>query len=185
MSATNRGGERKPQDFYATPEWCIRGFLEAHPISHHKRILEPTAGNGNICRALREFMHPEATLTAVELRAEETEGLRVVADTVGIGDFRQFHPQEPFDLIITNPPYSIAREVIEHCFSISPEAEIIMLLRTAFLESRERFQFWQAHPADAVYVHAVRPSFTGTGTDSTAYGWIVWNSSSFKGIKVI
>ena len=49
MSATNRGGERKAYDFYATPPETIRSFLANFDgISSSDRILEPSAGNGQI-----------------------------------------------------------------------------------------------------------------------------------------
>lgn len=49
MSATNRGSERKAYDFYATPPETIRAFLANFDgISSGDRILEPSAGNGQI-----------------------------------------------------------------------------------------------------------------------------------------
>ena len=49
MSATNRGCERKAYDFYATPPETIRAFLANFDgISSGDRILEPSAGNGQI-----------------------------------------------------------------------------------------------------------------------------------------
>lgn len=50
-----------------------------------------------------------------------------------------------------------------------------MLLRLAFLESKKRCDFWQKHPVSKLYVLSERPSFTGAGTDATAYAWFVWN----------
>ena len=55
MSATNRGSERKAYDFYATPPETIRAFLANFDgISSGDRILEPSAGNGQIVKVLRE-----------------------------------------------------------------------------------------------------------------------------------
>jgi hypothetical protein len=91
-----------------------------------------------------------------------------------------------YKTIITNPPYSIAQEFIEKCFEIAnQETEIIMLLRLAFLESKKRYEFWQKHPVNELYILSERPSFTGKGTDATAYAWFVWNGSDKQKIKVI
>jgi hypothetical protein len=77
-------------------------------------------------------------------------------------------------------------EFIEHCFEISDEdTEIIMLLRTAFLESKKRYDFWQRHPVNGLYVLSQRPSFTGHGTDATSYSFFVWNNSGKQEVKVI
>lgn len=55
MSATNRGCKRKAYDFYATPPETVRAFLANFDgISSGDRILEPSAGNGQIVKVLRE-----------------------------------------------------------------------------------------------------------------------------------
>lgn len=60
-----------------------------------------------------------------------------------------------------------------------------MLLRTAFLESKKRYNFWQKHLLNKLYVLSQRPSFTGKGTDATSYAWFIWNGSDKQEIKVI
>ena len=71
MSATNRGCERKAYDFYATPPETIRTFLANFDgIGSGDRILEPSAGNGQIVKVLRESGY-DNRIDAVELRPEE------------------------------------------------------------------------------------------------------------------
>ncbi len=62
-----------------------------------------------------------------------------------------------------------------------------MLLRTAFLESKKRYDFWQKHPLNGLYVLSQRPSFLGNGkSDATSYSWFVWNKKQENQIiKVI
>ena len=77
MSATNRGCERKAYDFYATPPETVRAFLANFDgISSGDRILEPSAGNGQIVRVLREGGY-DNRIDAVELRPEERGGDRL------------------------------------------------------------------------------------------------------------
>ena len=64
------------------------------------------------------------------------------------------------------------------------DAEVAVLLRLAFLESRQRHAWWQDHPVDALYVLSQRPSFTGRGTDATSYGVFVYRGTD-RGIFVI
>ena len=75
----------------------------------------------------------------------------------------------------------------QKCFEIADkDTVIIMLLRTAFLESKKRYDFWQKHPVSKLYVLSQRPSFTGKGTDATSYSWFVWdNRTNKQEIKVI
>ena len=61
-----------------------------------------------------------------------------------------------------------------------------MLLRTAFLESKSRFEFWQQYPLSGLYTLSKRPSFTGKGSDATSYSWFIWDNRTDKQeIKVI
>lgn len=186
MSATNRGSERKPQDFYATPIDCVENFLDNYIGGVRGNILEPSAGNGNIITALRN-KGIEGNITAIEIREEEKESLNMIADKVIIDNFLEWNTDKKFDVIIGNPPYSLAKEFIEKCFKISNEnTVIIMLLRTAFLESKSRFEFWQEHPLTELHVLSKRPSFINGKTDATSYSWFVWdNRKSQQVIKVI
>jgi len=125
-------------------------------------------------------------ISAVEIRSEEQNGLLQIADEVIIEDFLKWYPDKEYKTIIGNPPYSVALEFLEHCFEISNRnVEIIMLLRTAFLESKKRYEFWQRHPLNGLYVLSKRPSFTGKGTDATSYSFFIWNGSDKQEIKVI
>lgn len=175
MSATNRGGERKACDFYATPAETIRSFLANFDgISSGDRILEPSAGNGQIIRVLRECGY-DNRIDAVELRPEERATLEALADNVTIGSFFDYEPDCGYDVIIGNPPYSLAMEFINKSLELlHPGGLLIFLLRTNFLESEKRFSWWQAHPLSGLYTLHKRPSFTGRGTDATSYSWFVW-----------
>lgn len=184
MSATNRGSKRVESDFYATPMQTINVLLDNHTIKEGN-ILEPSAGNGNIVRGIRE-RESNNFITSVELREEEYSNLNTYSNEVLIEDFLKWTPTRKYKTIIGNPPFSLAMEFLEKCFEIADEdTEIIMLLRTAFLESKKRYGFWQKNPLNGLYVLSQRPSFTGKGTDATSYSWFIWNGSDKQEIKVI
>lgn len=187
ISATNRGAERKPQDFYATPIDCVENFINNYGGVISGKILEPSAGNGNIIQALRN-KNINGNITAIELREEELSNLNKIGDNVIITDFLNgLDHKEKYDYIIGNPPYTYAREFVEKCLSMLNEnGKLIFLLRTAFLESKSRYDFWRDNPLSGLYVMSKRPSFTGKGTDATSYSWFVWDKSTDKQeIKVI
>jgi hypothetical protein len=78
------------------------------------------------------------------------------------------------DTVIMNPPFSLGLSFVEYALSHTRRgATIVALLRLAFLEGQGRAELHRKHPSD-VYVLPKRPSFTGKGTDSSAYGWFVW-----------
>ena len=175
MSATGRGAQRRAFDFYATPLESVFSFLDNFDnISLSDRILEPSAGNGNIIRALRSRGYTNR-IDAVEIRPEEWEQLKDIADEVILDDFFNYEPETLYDVIIGNPPYSLAQEFIDKSLNLlAPGGLLIFLLRTAFLESEKRFLWWQEHPPSGLYTLHKRPKFTGKGTDATSYSWFVW-----------
>ena len=113
MSATGRGTERKPHDFYVTPIDCIENFINNYGIDRIKgNILEPSAGNGNVIQALRQ-KKVQGIITALELREEERDSLSRISDKVIIDNFLEWEADKNYDVIIGNPPYTFAREFIE------------------------------------------------------------------------
>lgn len=178
MSATNRGAVRRESDFYATPLESVYSFLDNYDeIKDNDLILEPSAGNGAIIKALRNRGYKNH-IVAIELREEERENLIGHADSVGTLDFLKDPDLGKFDVIIGNPPYSLAQEFIDKSLSLlRPGGRLIFLLRTNFLESEKRFKWWQDKIPSGLYTLHKRPSFTGKGTDATSYSWFVWEQT--------
>ena len=88
MSATNRGAVRKPYDFYATPIDVVENLLDNIDTSNWGKyeILEPSAGNGNVVKAIRNKACG-GYITSIEIREEEIDKLKMISDNVIIGDF--------------------------------------------------------------------------------------------------
>lgn len=81
--------QRKPYDFYPTPTYSIESLFKNIDINQYgDRVLEPSAGNGNICKIIKE-RYPNKYITALEIRDEELESLSNCSDKVIIDDFIQ------------------------------------------------------------------------------------------------
>lgn len=173
MSSTNRGGQRIANDYYATPAWCVHRLLEACPLPGG-RWLEPAAGEGAIVEAVNE-VRGDVKWWANEPHQpfvrESHDCYRVTArDFLGMPsdlcDIKR-------DVIITNPPYALAQDFVEHALSWEPRY-VVMLLRLNYLGGSQRGAWLREHTPD-VYVLPNRPSFRADGkTDSCDYAWFVW-----------
>lgn len=85
---------------------------------------------------------------------------------------------QPFDLIVSNPPYKFAGEILETIFErgmLNKHGSIVMLLRLAFQASISRYEsLWYDHPPVKVGVCSRRPSFYDRSTNGTDYGVFYW-----------
>lgn len=79
-------------------------------------------------------------------------------------------------VIITNPPFSHAPQIIEQALKdVDGNGFVIMLLRLNFFGSQDREKFFSENMPESIYVHSRRMSFTpDKKTDSVEYAHFVW-----------
>lgn len=156
MSATNRGAIRDSQDFYPTPISSLESILPRVRLTDIETSLEPCRGNDIIFDKL----------PGIRSWAELSLGVDYLSTSF-----------DSVDLIITNPPFSLALPFLSK--SLQEALTVIYLLRLNFLGSRKRRQFWADNPPTHLYVLSSRPSFTGKGTDATEYAWFCWDRGDY------
>lgn len=196
MSATNRGAARNEHDFYSTPCEAVYPMLEAYPFFQNcgKRWLEPCVGGGAIIKAVHTYSeerwrwgadHPTwDTVDIVNRPQMHLGGLHDFwFDNCDIADFLQWTPRKDrYDVIMTNPPYFLGQEFVDKALKIADV--VAMLLRTGFLESRARADWWQGKEPGDLGALAERPDFTGGGGDSACYSWFIWGGPG-GGVKIL
>lgn len=227
MSATNRGTVRREADYYPTdPRETAKVYhwLRRHDyVDRRSAVIDPCAGEGAILRALREQGH-EGFLRGLELRVECEPELAKV-DRVGLGcELRvgvdSLNPNRGpadrawrYETVITNPPFSLAREFVDAW--AKPSSLAAMLLPLSLLGSEERAEWWTTVRPAHVLVLSQRPSFVavckgragvkgcgktypkgsrGTcecggkiadGTDAMTYAWFVWAARPRPGVPAL
>ncbi len=160
MSQRDSGYERKERDLYETPEWVTRA-LEPHilnPAIFH--IWEPACGSGKMVRAL-ESMGFTVHGTDIETGADFLE--------------RDCEPVA-YEAIITNPPYVLATEFIEHALR-QPVSTVAMLLRTDFDHAQSRSKLFakcRAFAKKVVLTKRIKWFEDSKGQPSFNHAWFIW-----------
>lgn len=191
MSSTNRNGlARHAGDFYETPTYAVDLLLAelALPPEFEGYVIDPGSGTGAIAEVVT-MRFPRADVRGIEangelvIAARKSRNDRVVFEHA---DFLTWQPDSPADLIVGNPPYGkrwvngcertddkTAEKFVLRSLEISrPKATVAMLLRSAFLVAKARREL-RSLPCDVLFLER-RPSFNGSGCDSTDYAWFVW-----------
>jgi hypothetical protein len=172
---------------------------------HKPYVVDVGAGSGSLSQAVLDTWDG-AVVDAAELNGDHAEALQAVRGAprengykpqimrIHWGNFLtddpdwkwergETWPGTPWpDLWISNPPYLEAQAFVERMLFHAgqhPDVGIVAaLLRVGFVESSKRYEFWKAHPPAAMRFLVERPSFTGKGTDASAYAWMLWNTET-------
>ena len=101
MSSTNRSNVRRANDFYETPDWVTDAILPH--LGKFTSALDPCAGKGAILR--RVFKHdPRVALFGLEIDPARA----ALSPDTETRDACSSLPWPRTELIITNPPFSLA-----------------------------------------------------------------------------
>jgi hypothetical protein len=165
MSAAGARSERVASDNYPTPAWCTRRIIEAiapqtstlKPL-HGALCVEPCAGEGAISKVLREY----GALSVVEFDVRRVGSCYEHDATQPLEGAlrREWNTAVSTDLLITNPPFSLAADIIT---AQRDTARVCAyLLRSSFkLEGTkangEAYSFRGDMPS--IYLLPERPSF--------------------------
>lgn len=182
LSGTSLAGmsptrSRVENDYYATPFEATEAILSREEL--HGSILEPAAGEGHISKVLLEH-YPNSQIISTDLVQRDD---RFGCGIVGGVDFLTENYPEKFNNVITNPPFSLAKEFAEKALEVST-GKVILFAKIQFLEGRQRKDFFATHPPKAVYVFSkrVNPLRNGLEVDENGkpwsstmcFAWFVW-----------
>lgn len=100
--------DTKTHQFYPTPESLAARLVDMAEVEDHHRVLEPSAGTGNIAKLL-----PVEQVTCVEISPLHCSVLRAHGLNTVEGDFLEWaaSTRQKFDRVIMNPPFSAGRAV--------------------------------------------------------------------------
>lgn len=188
------GHERDEDDYYATrPELAklicqtLKNDFIAAPqtILEPSLVLEPGCGSGSWLPGIRETW-PKAEILGIERNPDLANYSRARGFTVEQRDILEGGLGR-YDLIVGNPPYKYADEIIPMLIScLNPGGVLTFLLRMNYLEGQERYEsLWKLFPLAAMYPLPARPGFTPNGaTDGTGYAVMCWKQG-YSGSSIL
>jgi len=181
FSCNQKKSKRNKSDFYQTPPSMINQLLDFNDFNYNKKVLEPACGNLSIVKELKKRFNPK-NMTYFDIKpiniidCVDIEGVNFL--TISNNVFNDI------DYIITNPPYSLAFEFIQHSKKIARE-KFAMLLPLNYLHGKKRYdKIWQDNkfPLEKIYVFVRYPLLTEEvrddgkyNTGMMVYAWFVWN----------
>lgn len=162
MSSAGRGGPRVAADNYPTPAWCTRRILEALELRDFTYrasgpiVIEPCAGDGAIANVMEGWAlpggSPEEPIVFPRVYRYD------IRNILGVTPFdatQRMELAQPFDLLITNPPFNLAHEIIQ---AQRDTARLcVYLLRSSFIAG-ERAEAYR-HDMPDEYRLPERPEF--------------------------
>lgn len=196
VKSPNSDNERQEDDFYATDPKALEALINAPCVSYNQRtqdvllncfrvrgyyIWEPAAGNGNLSNYLREHGY---NVIASDLKYRGcTDGS--IVDGL---DFLTTYPYNKFKgaaahpyVILTNPPYSLATEFVEHALNILPNGGLyIALMNITYLHGIDRYKrVYSKGTLREVYVfskkiHVYKNNIPTGHTSMCVYAWYVF-----------
>lgn len=160
----NNLGQRRKSDFYETPYSLTRHLLNVEPMWN--QVLEPAAGKGAIVRVLQSAKY---NVTAYDVERDFLKETR------------------KFPVIVTNPPFSLAHEFIQHAMTVA-ELKFCFLLPLSHLHGKQRFDSLAYRnpnfPLARVHIFTRYPMLGDPLRDDgkyrtgmMVYAWFVWDRS--------
>jgi hypothetical protein len=155
---------------------CIAKLIEYGDLTNGDRVLDPCVGRGAFANAVKSAF-PTCQVTTIDIDPE------VPADIYS--DYRTVPwPAKPaFDLVATNPPFSLATTFIELSVSrVKSTGTVALFLLLQFLGSKERKTFFDQFPTSSVDLIRPRPSCSDDGaSDMREYALFRWVKEDLAG----
>ena len=161
IACGNTAYKRAKNDFYPTPPEVTQSLMDFLGLCEDTVIWEPACGDGDMVRTLEQYGH------------------KVIGTDIKTGtDFLTANKPQNVSFIITNPPFSPAKEFIEKGAELG--VPFAYLLKSQFWHARSRYDLFQKIPPAYILPLTWRPDFLfkerdrNHGAPLMDVMWCVW-----------
>jgi hypothetical protein len=129
---------KKIEGYFPTPKAIVEQMLDNADIQEGDKILEPSAGKGNIADMIKE-QNPDNTLDVIEYNRTLSELLTDKGYNV-VGDDFLKHTGE-YDKIIMNPPFEKGQDMdhVTHAFELlKPGGKVVAIMSPHFTFAQDK-----------------------------------------------
>ncbi|WP_455717734.1 hypothetical protein [Anaerosporobacter sp.] len=182
LAGGNPENERVENDYYATDPKAVKLLLDNYKFKG-KAFLEPCVAAGNIASTVLEYYNSNCFVDGIDIVD------RGYPNTI-VADYLTYKTDDKYDCIISNPPFSLAKEFIEKSLNLlNDDGQIAMFLKIQFLEGTKRKEFFQNNPPKYIYVFrnrmatwnngdAIDPKTGKKWATTMCHAWFVWENGS-------
>ena len=180
LAGGNPENGRVEDDYYATNPEAVKMLLTKYTFDAHT-ILEPCVGGGHIANAINDFYTTKREITGMDLVDRGYPGTIVA-------DFLTYKTDKKYEGIITNPPYSLAKEFVEKGMELlEDDGQMAMFLKIQFLEGAKRKELFDKYPPKYVFRNRMATWNSGLEKDpktgkrwatTMCHAWFVWEKGS-------
>ena len=174
---------RRKFDFYETPSAMVEDLIgfygnDLFPVYSEDNlamtVLDPCYGKGKFLMPIAEHYAFEAHKHKVRFITNDVQPDKAEY-CLDMTKKESWETIGHVDLVVTNPPFNVAMEILQHAYKYSRYG-VVLLLRHSFIEpTNKRGEWFKEHPPNFVRIYgSPRPSFTNKGTDTVTTDIIGW-----------
>ena len=170
VGASQDGLASVPNDYFVTHPASICALLSVEDLPGV--IWEPACGDGTMAETLAQHSRLSSRIVASDLVDRGYGFQRDFLETTMLWG--------GISHIVTNPPFELAGQFVQHALDLDPPGKVCMFLRLAFLEGkRRRDSLYSVRPPARVWVFSERQKLRRGGAGEyqsglIAFAWYVW-----------
>ena len=141
-------------------DWaCLDWLGDVDPAVSSWTVLEPSAGDGALLRALEQYV-PRQQMWSIDIDPRNVELLQSQGYQADCMDFLELQPTGRLDLVIMNPPYEDGQAEVHIIHALNFAPRVVALAPMTTLEGVTRStRLWSHVELQRMVVFSKRPKF--------------------------